>query len=1051
MDTLFQPASFFMLRAPSLPIKRYDQMIQKENCPHGLLNWFHQSTAFRQAILIASPELYRATLQFELKDKRRQEQIVASLLNYYARMCSRCTPFGLFSFVAFGKWGERVHNTLHPKQLKKQARPDMEWLYRVVDRILENRDYFPLLPVTANPLLTFTRDRVHLNYIRKKSDTEKGEKTLSIRLNPLTSSLLEIAQRSISIQDMENLLLKRHSFLDREKTRGVIRQLLDQEILISTLHPSLLTHTPYAHFLEKIEELPIELEEFVILKTIQQKIEEYNATSFDEGENLLLDLLSLMEQVAKSPHYLQLDMAAGGALRLPNTFHAEIAEAVTFTWMLSKVIRSSAPNNLTNYHAKFIEKYGYQRRLPLLELLDHHSLGIPQAYTDTEEKGAAPSKIENHWKQFLLSKLSESLHSGKKEIELTEELLSRLGQTDESQVQIPLGFDLQCRLSAPSSEELEKGNYLVQLFSFSFQLGSFFGRFLDLLGVEAKGDLNQLFTEEQLRHGHAQSVELSYLPLYPRSANVAIHPCLRQNYLDLSAKNTSTVHLEEIYVGADSHGFYFSNREGDIEWIFKSGNVLTTKIAPIPIRFLRDASQARQGRFVHAYWADLGAAPFLPRLRYRKAILSPAQWSLDRESLEARNENDLTVITKKLQDWFERWDVPHYVYLTESDHQLLIDTHSSAPLQELARRIKKGEWIQLVEKIEPQTQPNWFRFPEESHLSEIVIPFLRSPKKQALSARYIPQVHTTCPKDRLKILGSDWLYMSTYVPQTSQNRFLLQQLTSLTQDIVNQKIVKQWFFIRYSDPLQGEHLRIRFHGEEEKLHLQLLPIINDWSQKLFEERIIRDLHFGTYERELERYGGKEMIALIENYFCIDTQVTLDLLALGIQSFKNIPIYILAAISLIDFVHYFGGEKKKSPSLVSNQDKTELKGIREWKQILFHYGFPILEGQLTSVKEEKSSAFAAIFEKRRHLLCSLADKQDGHGDSFFHSLIHMHCNRLLGIDQSLEQKARLFANRVIEAYASMKGRSQFGRSSLSSERRVNATPMLPSKKPGLLTR
>ena len=47
------------------------------------------------------PTLYEALQGFASKEAKQQLQIFSSLSRYLLRMTSRCTPFGLFSFVGF--------------------------------------------------------------------------------------------------------------------------------------------------------------------------------------------------------------------------------------------------------------------------------------------------------------------------------------------------------------------------------------------------------------------------------------------------------------------------------------------------------------------------------------------------------------------------------------------------------------------------------------------------------------------------------------------------------------------------------------------------------------------------------------------------------------------------------------------------------------------------------------------------------------------------------------------------------------------------------------
>ena len=73
-----------------------------------------------------------------------------------------------------------------------------------------------------------------------------------------------------------------------------------------------------------------------------------------------------------------------------------------------------------------------------------------------------------------------------------------------------------------------------------------------------------------------------------------------------------------------------------------------------------------------------------------------------------------------------------------------------------------------------------------------------------------------------------------------------------------------WFFVRYGDP--DWHLRVRFHGEPARLHAEVLPALQAAAAPLLDDGRVWRLQLDTYEREVERYGGPEGVALAERLF-----------------------------------------------------------------------------------------------------------------------------------------------------------------------------------------
>lgn len=1024
-EFLYLPAPFFLVRAPTFAMEEFFRVLDANNLKETLFTLFQTSTVFRQALLIASKELYKAMLTIDNKTGRQLDQLTSSLLRYFLRMTSRCTPFGLFSFVSLGKWGEATGGYFKQTQLIKKARPDMEWLVKAIDKIVENPDYFPLLPITVNPLLTYTSRRIHLSYVRKK-EKEGDKQSISIRLNALVGAIIKFAEASITVNELEMKLFTEFPSIDKDKTRGVIKQLVDQQILISSLHPSLLTDSPFDDFLNKIYHLNLNLDEWPVLLQINEEIQKYNQSLLDQGEEILLNLHQLMEKIAKVKSPLQVDLGCTTKqFSLPLCLKKDISEVLEVVWKLSSASTDEA-NYLKEYHSRFLEKYGTSRRIPLLELLDEDGLGIPDHYLDVLSKETNQTPRDNKWRKWLQNQWNLCLYERKKEIVLTDEIVDRFFNKTAKKSDAPLSFDLAAKVIADSPEKLNSGDYRIHLTSYLPFAGNFFGRFLYLLGTDTKELIKGLHRIEGELIEHSQLVELSYFPLAPRSANVAIHPNLRASQLDLADKTKNTLKINDIYVGANEEGFFFADKEGKEQWLFRSGNMLTSEISPIPIRFLRDVSRLQNGIFQYFFWNILKIhtpAVFLPRISYKKAILSAAQWTVDLETLEEEDKDKSVplLIEKKLKKWMDRWEMPRYLYLTEGDNQILLDRRCEAHIKEIVQKIKNQGVITLVEKIDQDSHSNWLMSPLGTHSNEIIVPCTRNPKfslPKPLTS--ISKVINIPPEQRYKSTGSDWLYLKIYLSRDSQERFILNTLSELTNQLLEQNICKQWFFIRYHDKEGGDHLRVRFQAEKEKILTTLIPIIHDWMMALFAERFIRNLHLGTYEREIERYGGEILIEAVEDFFCADTQTSLELMKILNQKENKLPNHLVAAISLLDFAKQFAPafENPFEDVIYHAQDKSPLKGIREWRNTLINSFEQIFMGEDSFKNTDDFLVFQHAFQKREKQLLTIVELikelRANHGltapvTSIYNSLIHMHCNRLMGLDSNLEKKARAYVS------------------------------------------
>ena len=541
-DPIFIPAPFFLLRTSISPIEECERLLRSDQWIETILNLFETNELVRESIRIASPSLYQSLQQKPLKDP---EQVAASLFNYVLRMSTRATPFGLFSFVSTGFWSQHTDISFESSRLNKRARPDMEWIYTCISKLYENKSIFSTLSVRTNPLVQANKERFSLQYIRygeKKEGELSPSKTISVRNNTLTQSILTLAKNPITVSALCDELATSLSNLDRQKAEEVIHQLYSQQILLPGILPSLL----YSAFDEKSLSLP-----HLGIEQITNKIELYNELPIGNAEDRLQELLKEMESFTKCSSYLQVDTSYKETpFLLSKEISKQAAEAADILWKISP--REFPFERLLNYHSKFLEQYGTHRTVPLLEMLNEEK-GLGSFLNSDIFNPKPDSSFVLNWEKWLMKEWQECLCGGKNEIIVNEEVVNSLVEENPLDPhQAPLSFDLFFKVLANSQEQIDKGQFSLLFTQSTFQGGSTWGRFLDLLGDDTIDQLQDFYQREEKLEPEPLFVELSYWPKAARAANVVVQPCFRAYRLDLEAKDQSATSLsiEDIYVGA---------------------------------------------------------------------------------------------------------------------------------------------------------------------------------------------------------------------------------------------------------------------------------------------------------------------------------------------------------------------------------------------------------------------------------------------------------------------------------------------------------------------
>lgn len=997
-EPLFIPAPFFFLRSPYWALEDFHQILKQESWMEAILNLYDTHELLQEAIAIASPSLYSA-----LK-KRKPEQTEAlsiSLLNYALRMATRSIPFGLFSFVGTGSWGSKTDISFNLNKVRKRARPDMSWVYNIIQKLYQDEDTFPFLSVRTNPLLRETQDRFFLSYLRcLEKDDATPTQNASIRATCLVKTALALAKKPRDINTLSSEILKILPELDPLKIQDVLRNLLSQQFLLPSIIPSLLSMSPF-------EDLLPYLPNGMALGSIIEKMKAYNQCPLGKGLADLEELHKEMETIAPTKAFLQVDTVyPDSSLYLSTYIHEELSQAAALLWKISP--RQALSPMLQAYHAKFMEKYGTHRTVPLLEMLsEDKGLGSFET-TSLRVPEKKPSSFTQQLEKWLHQKWEECIRNHQEEIILSDTTVDHLFSLaneapPQPQNALP-SMDLFFKIFADSSEQVDRRNFLLLFVQPTWQGGSSMGRFMDLLSEKAKMEFKEwVLLEEQLEK-KALFVEVSYWPVTGHNANVATHPCFRNYRLDIQAKeeDSCSLSLEDIYVGITHDRFYLTLQDGKREVIVRIGNLLNPSFAPIPLQFMREVTQSKYHLLHPFYWGSgKKHAVFLPRVRYGRTILTPAQWNLDAD-LFYREE--LQKISSKFASWADLWKLPRYCFLVQGDQQLLMDRLHPAHIKEISLKLKKGESLHFVENIGTP----WIQSERGHHLCEIVVPFLKNPvhiqKTPLESPSYIPIPKT----QRLKLLGSEWTYIKLYLGEEGINRFLTQHLAPFADQIRKQENVAGWFFVRYRDP--EPHLRFRMRLTEFESLSPLILKLKEQALKWIEAGLIQDMVFTTYEREVERYGGIDLMEPAEVVFCADTLATLSILDAIATKTSLLPEPILHALSLVCFLKGFNLNLSEMTHLLNstNDSRAELKGFREHKNQLATLLQALEERSSSQELEPLLEASAIRKAGQEFYLAKAQDLSVKERVGIYNSMLHMHANRL-GCDSAAERRARLYAS------------------------------------------
>ncbi|WP_144510537.1 lantibiotic dehydratase [Bacillus sp. FJAT-22090] len=1037
----FQPLNFFMVRSPLLSLNFYhnlfsdssDNPLDYSKVVSNIKN-FSTTSFIQEAILVSSGSLYNSIANWEsITDPKRDKKIIHSLNRYLIRMSTRPTPFGLFSGISYGSFDNSTSfNIGNIKEHQKRTRPDMAWLLSIISKLETEPTVIEQLRIHKNSITYSSGSRYKNPYNSQggRQTTVNSIESISINKNELIEFIFNLTEESIDTREIISLAIEKYPIASKDKILKLISQLIEKEYLLTNLRPPLTDKAPFLYLIDQLKKIKgkEELTEKII--KILQLITDYDNTKIGDGLNILKEINNEMNEIEKTKNLLQVDTRINtSTVKLNYKVSEEISKLAETLWKISP--NSIGLKHIQQYRNEFIEKYGIYREVPVLELLDEdQGLGAPATYTNpmsSKELSGGNNSIFERKQNYLLNKLIEAINLNEIEICLNEKDLKELEYEDAEKKVAPNSMELYGNIIAKNQEDIDNGefNFVMGTNSGSDSAGKTFGRFLDIID-------NPIIEESFSTNNHDDDkvyAELVYLPTVGRSANVILTKNLC-NYEVVIGTNSSkeskyTIPVSDIIVGSTLKRMYLKSKSLGKEIVITVNHMLNNRSAPNIYRFLSEISNDGIKQWSPFYWYSLEYSTFLPRIKVGKSIISPATWNINQQHISMYKGMKFTEWMQSFKKWSDKWNMPRWVYQTIGDNRILLDLENTLHLEDLYTQmgtLKMDENVTLFEK-EDNSIISWIKDTDgNSYNVEYVFPLVRTYDLPSLNLdkhNNIIKPISSANNVVRKYPGGDWLYVKLYGSSSRENDLICYYLKNFCDEILEQNLVEKYFFMRYADP--DKHIRLRLNGDSDMLYQKLLPLLHDFFKSLTNEGLLTNVSIATYDREVERYGGISLIDKAETLFYHDSRSVEGLLYLHRFSHTNLDLDIIATVSVLHYLKSFRLSFSEQLEWLDNTEtrKEYLKEFREIKDTLIPLSLDLYEEPNLNIEGLREILKAInlrkdaleiyiddvyIHDKENTLLNSLFD--------IFGSVIHMHLNRLLGVDREREKKVMTLARHTL---------------------------------------
>ncbi|WP_433234833.1 lantibiotic dehydratase [Actinomadura nitritigenes] len=848
--------------------------------------------AVAEAIEHASPDLARevtAVCSAKAPSARRVRRATLSVGRYLVRMTGRATPFGLFAGVAPVSTSPRVSvrwGTDH----RVIARASGPWLAGVIARLESCAQLVERLPLMANNLCRPRGERLVVPQLQAPgSQRTTVVSEVSVRNTVAVQLVMSVASGApILYRELAEKVSAEFPDATPSAVNGLLLGLLQQRVLISGLHaPSTVTDA-LGHLIDQLDavdaaDIPQAAEEVRRLKEISHGLERHNrAASTMEARSARTALAERMTDLSGSRRSLAIDLRLDCDLALPRQIE-RVAEAAASA-LARLTTHPFGTEAWQRYHTRFFERYGVGALVPVLELVNPGvGLGFPDGYPGTPGEQRPPLSRRDE----RLAELAQTAAlDGQREIVLDDASIAGIAGRDETRARLPADLEICFRVLASSDNDIDRGAFDLEVVTVSRGIDTMAGRFVDLLWPSGR---------EPKRHasvGGALPVQMSFAPLSLRAVDVTRVPEQLPSVLSLGEHRQpgrADVRLEDLVVGCDDERLYLASltHRQRVSLVLPHALDLRTATPPLA-RFLLEVGRAQNAVVTGFDWGAARSLPFLPRIRHRRAILSPARWTLDASELAEGGAS----WRDSFEGWRTRRRLPNLVALTDGDQRLRLDLGHEGHLQLLQAHQQRDGRVVLEEAFDTEAF-GWFG----GRPHEIVLPLSGSrPSPQRSRSPSIATCVST-REDGYLPGASRWLYIKLYGDPARQNEVIVERLPELWS---KWEADPTWWFIRYRAP--EPHLRLRVALPDARDFGTAARRVSTWAAFLRSEGLVNDLQFAVHRPERGRWGDGDMMRSAEAVFAADSR------AVCVQLAEALPLHlqVLVAAQFVAIATAFHG-------------------------------------------------------------------------------------------------------------------------------------------------
>ncbi|WP_338648515.1 lantibiotic dehydratase family protein [Flavobacterium sp. KS-LB2] len=692
----------YVLRSPLFSFSEYKKFTSQKTISDRNFKILCQNKIFREALFLASPSFFKEMdkwVEGEIEDSDSSSKIKSTILKYYSRMSSRCTPFGLFSGCSVGEFDESTHIELdNVVNYKRHTRLDMHYLVALSQDLIKNVKIKSEILFYPNTSAYEAGDKLryveysYVNGIRKHD-------MMAVDSSEYLDRILDKAKEGCLLIDLAKELVAEDITLS--DAIEFIEALVENQLLISELEPSVSGPEfldQICSVLKKIKNESVQ-EIYNCLIIANQKIKILDST-IGNDPNAYLEISEHLKKLGTKFELNFLFQTDTTIVNKKNTISKNLFNnLLEVSDLLNKMTFFQSDTHLTEFKEAFLKRYE-TREVPLSKALDIE-MGV--GYKQNNKFGDLNPLIddliivnknkENEYYDIKWSPVNSifqrKLHENKSVINLIDE--------DFSDINISWD-DLPDTMSSIAEIVYVDNEEKIR---FSGMAGAtatmLLGRFSHS-NIQIDEHVKQIINlENKINNENKLLAEIIHLPK-SRSGNVITRPELRDYeipYLARSIKpEARQLTINDLRVSVDNSGKIIlrSNKlNKEVKPMMANAHNHTNNSLPI-YHFLCDMQTQglRQG-----IGLQLGALinnyDYIPRIEYKNIIIQDAIWHIKKKDIKALLDfkNDDELLENAINEFRNKLNIPRFVMLIQSDNELIINFENLNSVRMFLDSVKK--------------------------------------------------------------------------------------------------------------------------------------------------------------------------------------------------------------------------------------------------------------------------------------------------------------------------------------------------------------------------